>query len=635
MPLNFRTLKPVFLRALLGLLCLPLTMSQTLATEHDPIEWDLTPLFADLESWERALETLRPEISALESFREKVQQDPDQLLAYLEARSAVAMQLQRVNSWAGLQVSADTRPAEVRERAAQARNLYADWSRANSWYSPTVLQIGEAKIRQMLEAQPELAPYRRGLEYILRLEPHTYGEETEAAIALTSPLWRPTNSAYSVFMNADLPWPTITLESGEEVQLNVTNFSNKRLLPNREQRARVFETFWGALSQYESTIGELYYANVQAAVVQSKLRRHESALAQNFFQDELPPEIYENLIEQVHSNLPSLHRYMKLRAQLLDLDILKYHDIYNPLIEWEADFPYDKSVELLRKSAKVLGEEYNQHLDQGLKGNFSHVYPAPGKRSGAFMSSAVYGEHPYVFLNHTDNLNSATTLAHEWGHAIHSVLSNKTQPYPIARYSLFIAEIAAFTNEYLLADYLQHNADDPLEKLTYWIQELERNRGAFYRQAKFAEFELKAHEWVEADMPLSGARLTQWYGELLRQYYGHDAGVIEIEDHHAIEWAMIPHFYNNFYVYNYATSIAAANYFATKILQGDKEVLERYLTLLKAGGSDTPHDLLLDAGLDMTTDIPYTIMRDRMENIMDNIEALIKSGVLDTTSSPE
>lgn len=621
----FKLLKSVIWRVLAGLLGFTQIMSASTTTENEPIVWDLTPLFADLESWEVALEELRPQITALETFREKVQQDPHQLLDYLETRSVVAMQLIRVNSWASLQVSADTRPAEVRERAARARNLYADWSRANSWYSPTILQIGEEKIHQLLNTQPALAPHRRGLEYILRAEPHTYGEETEAAIALTSPLWRPTNSAYSVFMNADLPWPTILLESGKEVQLNVTNFTDLRQLSNREERARVFETFWGALAQYESTIGELYYANVQAAVVQSRLRRHESALARNFFQDELPPEIYENLIAQVHNNLPSLHRYMNLRAQLLNLDTLKYHDIYNPLIEWEADFPYDKSVALLRQAASVLGEEYNEHLDYGLNGNYSHVYPAPGKRSGAFMSGAVYDAHPYVFLNHTGNLNSATTLAHEWGHAIHSVLSNKTQPYPIARYSLFIAEIAAFTNEYLLSDYLQRNTEDPVERLTYWIHELERNRGAFYRQAKFAEFELKAHEWVEADMPLSGTRLTQWYGELLKQYYGHDAGVIEIEDHHAIEWAMIPHFYNNFYVYNYATSIAAANYFATKILQGDEEVLERYLTLLKAGGSDTPHNLLLAAGLDMTTDIPYTIMRDRMENIMDNIEALIKA----------
>jgi oligoendopeptidase F len=624
MHLKFNLLKSSFLRPLLGLLSLPIIMSPSLATEHEPIVWDLTPLFADLESWEKALEEIRPEIAALESFRDKVQKDPQQLLAYLDARSSVAMQLQRINAWAGLQVSADTRPAEVRERAARARNLYADWSRANSWYSPTVLQIGEDKIHHLLQTEPELAPYRRGLEYILRSGPHTYGEETEAAIALTSPLWRPTNSVYSVFMNADLPWPTITLESGEEVQIDVTTFTDKRRLPNREERSRIFETFWGALKQYESTMGELYYANVQAAVVQSKLRQHDSALAHNFFQDELPPEIYENLIEQVHSNLPSLHRYMKLRTRILGLDTLKYHDIYNPLIEWDPEFPYEKSVELFRKSTEVLGEEYNQHLDYGLNGNFSHVYPAPGKRSGAFMSGSVYDEHPYVFLNHTDNLNSATTLAHEWGHAIHSVLSNKNQPYPIARYSLFIAEIAAFTNEYLLSDYLQRNATDPLEKLTYWIHELERNRGAFYRQAKFAEFELKAHEWVEADMPLSGPRLTQWYGELLRQYYGHDADVIEIEDHHAIEWAMIPHFYNNFYVYNYATSIAAANYFATKILQGDEAVLQRYLILLKAGGSDTPHALLLAAGLDMKTDTPYTIMRNRMEAIMDNIEALIE-----------
>lgn len=587
-------------------------------------EWDLEQLFSGETEWEQHLGKLRPAIHALADFESVLRDDSSRLAEYLDQRDQILIELRRVMTWASLQVSVDQRDAQARERAARARNLYADIRRAVSWYRPLILEWGETRVRQLLADDPRLAPWNRELDRTLLAGPHTHPADTEAVLALTAPLARATSPAYNIFVNADLPWPAVTLSTGEEVTLNQTAFQSYRQLSNRDDRRKVFETFWGALRQYESTIGELYYLNVQTEVVDSKVRNHSSSLNQALFDDDLPEAVYRNLLDQAREALPSLHRYMQLRARMLGLDRLAYWDVYNPLVELDTTYDLDRSVRLLLEAALPLGDDYMSDLSSGLEGPFMHVYPAPGKSSGAFMSGSVIDAHPYVFLNHTDDLRSATTLAHEWGHAIHSVLSNRHQPFPTARYSLFIAEIAAFTNEYLLLDHLQRTATSAEERLKYLVEELEHNRGAFFRQTKFAEFEYQAHKAVENDEPLSGSRLSRLYGDLLRQYYGHDVGVTDIDEVHFIEWAMIPHFYNNFYVYNYATSTVAANYFARAILSGDQAVRARYLQLLRSGSAKDPYTLVLETGLDMKKPHAYRALEERMQEIMDEIEEILQ-----------
>jgi oligoendopeptidase F len=618
--------------SILTCLASSLMVTTSSAQDYPLIEWDLSPLVRDVAQWEAEYEPVLAEIRGLARHQTSALNDAASLENYLVERDTVRLRMARIASYASLQASTDARDPVLRTRSARIRNLWSELGNATSWFRPAVLAAGDAFVGDALASRPSLSEYRRELTQILESAPHTYSTETEQALAILRPVWGAAGTIYSTFINADFRWPHLTLSTGEEVTLSQTSIRDYRQLAHRGDRKRVFDTFWQAMRDFESTLGDAYYANVQAAVAGSRLRRHPSALAQALFDDRLPVAIYEKLISEVHHSLPELHRYMRTRDRLMramatadDPDYaapFAYYDIYQPLIEVDRDFSFDASIELMRAAARPMGSEYQQLLNHGLDGRYMHVYPRPGKRGGAYMSSGVFGEHPYVFLNHNNTFDAASTLAHEWGHAIHSVLSQNTQPYPLARYSLFIAEIAAFTNEYLLLEHLQESAASDTERLFYYLQELEHYRGSFFRQAKFAEFELLAHSAVEANRPLTGQSLSRMYGQLLEQYYGHSEGVTQIDPAYHIEWSFIPHFYSNFYVYNYATSTAAARHFASAITAGDQAAQSAYLNLLRAGGSDDPHKLLERAGLDMHTDTAYRALRQRMTYLLDAIDQL-------------
>jgi oligoendopeptidase F len=603
------------------LFCMTTSLS---SADNDRTVWDLTPLFADAAAWEDARAPMLEEIRAVARHRETFLESPSALADYMEEVQALSLRLSRLWSWPSLRLAADTRSAEDVERMQRLRVLSTEFSRATSWFRPMLLEKGEAFVEEALAREPRLAQWAHPLRDTLRLKDQTYSEVVEGVLALISPVWRGTSSVYSTFTNADFPWPEITLSTGESVRLTTANYQRVRQSPVRADRRLATEAFLGAYADFERTFGEMYFGNVLNMVTSSRLRKHPSALAQRFFSENLPPAVYHTLIAEVHAALPVLHRYLKLRRDLLGLDELAYFDLSQPLVESGKTFDFDLSMELTKRSAKPLGTEYMERLERGLSGRFMHVFPAEGKRSGAFMSGAVYDAHPYVFLNHIDTFTSLSTMAHEWGHAIHSVLSNESQPPATARYSLFIAEIAAFTNEYLLYHYMQENARTPEERLFYLLEEIDHKRGAYFRQTKFAEFELLAHSAVERDEPLSGQRMTSMYRDLLHQYFGHEEGVVRIDDAFAVEWSVVPHFYSNFYVYNYATSTAAASYFTARILEGCEETLENYLNLLRAGGRDFPYDLVLAAGLDMASPDPYVAIRERLETLVGEVERLVE-----------
>lgn len=608
----------------LGLLLFFMTTSLSSA-EDDRSVWDLAPLFADAAAWEEARAPMLGEIRAVARHRDTFLESPSALADYLEEVQSLGLRLSRLWSWPSLRLAADSRSAEDVERMQRMRVLSTEFSRATSWFRPMLLEQGEAFVEEALAAEPRLAQWAHPLRDTLRLKDQTYSEEVEGVLALISPVWRGTSSVYSTFTNAEFPFPEVTLSTGETVRLTTANYQRVRQSPVRADRRLATEAFLGAYADFERTFGEMYFGNVINMVTSSRLRKHPSALAQRFFGENLPPEVYHTLIAEVHAALPALHHYFELRRDLLGLDALAYYDLSQPLVESGKTFDFDLSVELTKRSAEPLGAEYMERLERGLAGRYMHVFPADGKRSGAFMSGAVYDAHPYVFLNHIDTFSSLSTMAHEWGHAIHSVLSNETQPPATARYSLFIAEIAAFTNEYLLFHYMQENARTPEERLFYLLEEIDHKRGAYFRQAKFAEFELVAHTAVEKDEPLSGQRMTSMYRDLLHRYFGHEEGIVHIDDAFAIEWSVVPHFYNNFYVYNYATSTAAASFFTARILEGCGETLGRYLDLLRAGGSDYPYDLLLAAGLDMASPEPYVAMRERLGTLVGEVERLVEA----------
>jgi len=363
---------------------------------------------------------------------------------------------------------------------------------------------------------------------------------------------------------------------------------------------------------------------VQANVFQAKARNYESVLTQQLGEENLPEAVYRSLVAEVNNSLPTLHRYFKLRARILGIEDMGYYDIYPPLVELDTDFGVEESKRITLEVLKPLGEEYNQHLKTALDANWAHVYPQPGKRSGAYMNGSVYDVHPYVLLNHNDDYNALSTYAHEWGHAVHSMLANRAQPFEKANYSTFTAEMASIINEILLEEHVIAHAETKKEKLFYLGQALEAVRGTFYRQTMFAEFELRIHEAVEAGEPLTGTRLSEIYGDLLRRYHGHEEGVVTIDEPYTMEWAYIPHFYYDFYVFQYATSMSGASWFAEKFLAGDESVRDDFIDVLKAGGSNYAYEILRSAGLDMASPEPYKATVRRMEDIMDRIEILLE-----------
>lgn len=586
--------------------------------------WDLTHLFPDQQAWEEARIGARQQIEYLETLKGTLGKSPQSLLAASDQISQTYKQVARIYVYANLMADTDTRNAENEERSQMARNLLTDLGTAVSWYNPELLALGEEKIQAFIATEPALKKHRFGMENSLRQAPHILSEDIESVLAKTEQLLGGPDSIYSILANANMPWPEVTLSNGDTLRLSQAGYSAGRQAKSREDRKMVFDTFWSVWKDYEATIGAIINTHVQGLVFQTQVRHYESSLGRALFDDNLPPEVYNSLVAEVNKGLPTLHRYFKLRKRMLDIkDDMRYYDIYPPLVNLDKTYSIEDSIDITRRALQPLGEEYLTAYDKGVEGGWMHVYPALGKRSGAYMSGWAYDVHPYVLLNHNDDYESASTFAHEYGHAVHSVLANKTQPWETAPYSTFIAETAAIMNEMLLQDLVVSEAKNDQEKLFYLGIGLEALRGTFFRQTMFAEFELKINQEVEAGNVLTGAKLSQMYLELLKRYHGHDEGVVTIDDLYGIEWAYIPHFYYDFYVFQYSTSIAAASSFAAKIGNGDMGVKDDFIDMLKAGGSDHPYELMKEAGLDMASPEPYQALMTRMNTIMDQMEAIL------------
>ncbi|MEZ5999154.1 oligoendopeptidase F [Hyphomonas sp.] len=599
--------------------------SDTAAAEREAIVWDLSDLYASSDAWDAAYAEVEARIAELPANRGTLGESAAQMAAVFRQTSDVAKDGMRLYTYASLSYDENQGDPVAQERFGKAQNLFQALGEATSWMDPEALSLGEEKVVAYLDAEPALADFRFGIEDTLRQAPHTLDADGEALLAQASLALSQPNQIYSLFANASIPWPTITLSDGTDVKLNQAGYSRYRGAPNRADRKAVFDTFWDAWGQYENGMGATLNAQVQSAIFRSKSRNYESVLQRNMFDDALPPEIYTELVDQVNEALPVFHRYLKLRGRMLGVDDMRYYDIYPPMIEADTgEFDIERSKEITFEALKPFGEEYIGLLKEGLSKQWMHAYPQEGKETGAYMAGSAYDEHPYLLLNHNDDYDSMSTFAHEWGHAVHTMLSKSEQPFETASYSTFIAEMASTINEILLEEYMIEHAETKEEKLFYLGQALESLRGTFYRQTMFGEFELAIHQAAERGEPLTGAKLTEMYGALLKKYHGHDEGVLTIDDAYTVEWAYIPHFYYEFYVYQYATSVSGAAWFSEQFLAGDDQVRENFINVLKAGGSDYPHNILLnEAGLDMTKPDAYQAVVRRMNDIMDRMEDLL------------
>ena len=589
--------------------------------------WDLTDLYPTPEAWTEVYERTRGEAEALAAYQGTLAGSAGGLFAALDAYSRVNKELYRLYTYAGLRADEDLGVAENQERRQQAGALSTLMNENTAWMAPEILAMGTERVRAFQAEQPELVSrFGMFLDNTLRAGPHTLSLEGEGVLASAGDVLRQPGNIYDQLADSELPYPTVTLSDGTEARLDQTAYSRYRQSPNRADRKLVFDSFWGAWKGYEGTNGAILTSSTMGHVFNAKARNYPNALAAALFPDNMPEAVYRTLVTEANAGLPTLHRYFQLRKRLLGIEgEMEYYDIYPSMFQLaeEPHFSIPESERITLEALVPYGEEYLALLRQGFSENWTNALPRERKASGAYMNGSAYDVHPYLLLNHTDDYNSMSTLAHEWGHAVHTLLSTRNQPFEKADYSTFIAESASIGSEMLLNDYMVKNARNDQEKLYYLGEGLEAIRGTFFRQTMFAEFELAIHEEVEAGRPLSGARLTDLYCDLLRRYHGHDEGVMTINPAYCVEWAFIPHFYYNFYVYQYATTMAGAALFTDAIVSEGEPAAERFLDMLRAGGSDYPYEIYKRAGIDMASPAPYRALVARMDRIMDEIEALI------------
>lgn len=603
----------------------PLTIG-TAAERTNSRMWDLTDLYVTPEVWAVEHEAAKASAQLLGNYKDTLGANAGAMLTALNAISGIHRQSARLYTYASLKADEDLSVARNQERRQLAGALNTLIKEKTAWLAPEILAIGKDKVDEFEAKAPELAE-RHGyfLDNILRGAPHTLGLEAEAVLAAAGDVLHQPDYIHGQLANSELPFPDATLSDGKTVRLDQSGYEQYRQAPNRADRKKVFDSFWGAWKAYEGTAGAVLTAQIMGDVFQAKTRHFASSLDASLFPDAMPSSVYRRLIAEANTALPALHRYFRLRQRLLKIEgTLEYYDTYPTMFPSNnlPKFTIEDSERTTLAALKPYGAEYLDFLRQGFAGKWTDFYPRAHKASGAYMNGSAYDVHPYMLLNHHDDYASLSTFAHEWGHAVHTLLASKAQPFEKAHYSTFIAESASIANEMLLNDHMVANAATKSEKLYYLGEGLEQIRGTFFRQTMFAEFELALHEEIEAGRPLSGARMSEMYCTLLKKYYGEAEGAMRIDPAYCVEWAFIPHFYFNFYVYQYATSIAGAALFTEAIAREGKPATERFLTLLRAGGSDYPYDLYRRAGIDLADGAPYRALIARMTRIMDEIEAL-------------
>jgi oligoendopeptidase F len=590
------------------------------AIERPEDRWNLEALYPTVAAFNEDLARMEAQLPQIAACKGTLGDSAARLKSCMDLQYDALRRFLRLLTYASEKANEDTGNADALALLQRTRVAQSGFTEAVSFVNPEILALGRDRVETFLRQEPGLAPYRFSLDNVLRTAPHTLDTAGEAILASFDLSRGQARQVYGIFSNADMPWPTVKLADGTEVRIDQAGYGKHRESANRDDRKKVMDAFFGKFKAFETTLGVTFYGALREDTVYTKVRKYPDSLARELDDDKIPVAVYDALIRATNENLPTLHRYFRLRARILGVPEMRYYDIYPPLVGGGRTYPIDEGIRIMLESVAPLGPEYVAAMRQGLKDRWMDTYPRPKKLSGAHVFGVAYDVHPFVLMNYQGNYESVSTLAHEWGHAIHSHLSNRGQPFATARYATFVAEIASTTNEGLLLDYMLKSAKNDEERLLYLGSALETLRGTYFRQTMFAEFERRVHDTVDKGQPLTGAQLTQIYGEILRRYHG-DA--VKVDDLYAIEWAYIPHFYTPFYVFQYATSIAAGSLFADDLLANKPGVRERYLKLLSAGGSDYPYELVKAAGVDLATPAPYNAIAARMNRIMDEIEVIL------------
>ena len=590
-------------------------------------KWDTTHLFSSDDAWTEARAELMTDLERFGQLRGTLEQGGEAVLTCLQRMFDVNRRLARLVNYAHRNHDQDTRVSTYQGLKGLADRTITEYSKAISFVRPELLSLPEQRLTAMVD-DPVFAEFSQYLREIVRQKPHILSPPEEAILAAASQMRDSGYHVYSSFCGADMTFPEITDEKGDKVRLSQAQFGRFRGCPVRKVRRAAFEGFFGAFASFRTTLAALLSSQLQANVTYARARRYDSALSAALDTNHLPTSVYHSMIEAIHHHLPLMHRYLGLRRKLLGLRKLRYFDLYVPMVEKvDLSFSYDDGCELLLAALEPMGEEYVSALARGLnpKNGWVDVFPNAGKRSGAYMDGSAYDVHPYVLCNFIGDYNSVSTVAHEMGHAMHSYFSNKTQPYAISDYSIFVAEVASTFNEALLMEHLLAHETDPRRRMFLLGERLESFRQTIFRQTMFSEFELAAYRRAERDEPLTGEALDELYLGIARTYYGHKQGVVKVNRRFGVEWSYVPHFYYNFYVFQYVTGMTAAVALAEMVRQGVAGATERYTdNLLKAGCSDVPMELLRKAGVDLSSPEPYRLAMEVFERTLDETEELVK-----------
>ncbi len=594
------------------------------AAVADKYKWNLGDLYTSVEAWRAAKEKLRAEVPSLRDFEGRLGESPQVLAEALELRSRLELHVTRQYVFAAMLADEDTRVAAHQGMQQEMQQLAAAFGSESSFIEPEILRIGQPAIKHCIASEPRLTKYSFYLNDIFRRAPHTLTDAEERILAAAAPLASAPSDVYSIIANADFPYPTITLSDGTQARVDQAGYSALRTSPNREDRRRAMSAFFEALGRFKGTFGTTTNGNVQKNLFYAKARRYPSTLEMALDGPNIPVPVYMRLVDGVNQHLPVFHRYLNLRKRMLGVEELHYYDLYAPVVaSVDAEYSPEEAQKHLTAALAPLGPEYVSVLDRAFRERWIDVFPNEGKRSGAYSEGAAYDAHPYILLNYLGKYTDVGTLAHEFGHSMHSYYSNRTQPYPTAAYHTFVAEVASTFNEELLVDYMLRQIDDDATRLSVLGSYLENFKNTVFRQTSFAEFEMRMHEMGQNGQALTGESLANLYLGIVRKYYGHAQGVTVVDDYIANEWSFIPHFYRDFYVFQYATSFAASTALAEKVTSGDQSATKRFLTFLGSGGSKYPIDLLKDAGVDMTTDEPLELAMRKMNRVMDDVETLL------------
>ena len=583
--------------------------------------WDLESVFASDEEFLAALDDAQRFPAEAASFQGKISQSPEQLLAFLKADEQAGLAIGKLVTYSQRKSDEDTRNATYQDYAGRVMDLYTQIAMASSWSTPELLTLGEDDTERFYRECPELEPFRRALDRVFRQREHTLSPAEEAILARASDMARQPENIFSLLNNADMRFDDAIDAQGAAHPVTHGTYIPLMMQPDRTLRESAFKSMYAAYDQLQNTCAATLQAQLKSQKFYADVRNFGSTLEGALHGTEVPTEVYTSLIEAVHRHLPALHKYIGLRKRLLGLDELHYHDLYVPVVEdVEMSFTYEEACELILEALAPMGEEYLAIVREGLASRWIDVYETPGKRSGAY-SAGGYGMHPFILLNFQGQLEDVYTLIHEMGHSIHTYLSCQNQPPVYADYVIFVAEVASTCNEALLTRHLLAKyADDPRLRAYILNHFLEQFRTTLYRQCMFAEFELMTNEMVAAGQGITAEALCERYGQLNIDYQGPE---IEADEQISLEWARIPHFYYNYYVYQYATGFAAAIALSEQILGEGAPAVERYLGFLKGGSSKTPIELLQGAGVDMATPAPIDEALELFDKLVDELADLL------------